>query len=166
MANVFIGIGSNIGNKEGNIRKAIGLIKKKCKILKASSLYETEPVGYKEQDWFLNCAIEIDTKLNPLELLNFLQSIEKKLKRAKTIKNSPRIIDLDILFYSNKIIKEKNLIVPHPRLHERLFVLEPLKEIAPELVHPMFGKSIGELYSGDGRKEDVRLFRTYTGKPT
>ena len=147
VTDVFIGIGSNIWNKEENIRKAIGSIKEKCKILRISSLYETEPIGYKKQNWFLNCAIEIETEFEPLELLNFLQSIEKKMGRVKTIKNGPRIIDLDILFYDNKVINEKGLAVPHPRLHERLFVLEPLKEIAPEFVHPVLNKSIKEIYS-------------------
>ncbi|MBI2541443.1 2-amino-4-hydroxy-6-hydroxymethyldihydropteridine diphosphokinase [Candidatus Woesearchaeota archaeon] len=146
MTDVFVGIGSNIGHKEENIRKAVDLIKEKCKILKKSSLYETEPVGYREQDWFLNCAIEIETKLEPLELLEFLQSIEKKMGRIKKIKNGPRIIDMDILFYDNLFINEKNLIIPHPRLHERLFVLEPLKEIAPYFVHPVLNRKIKELY--------------------
>ena len=146
MADAFLGIGSNIRDKEENIKKAIGLVREKYKVLKSSSLYETEPVGYKEQDWFLNCAVEIETKLTPLELLDFLKSVEKKLGRANTIKNGPRTIDLDILFYDGLIINEKNLTIPHPRLHERLFVLEPLKEIAPELVHPVLKKSIEEIY--------------------
>lgn len=152
MADVFLGIGSNIGDKEDNIRKAVVMIKEKCKILKSSSLYETEPVGYKEQDWFLNCAVEIETKLEPLELLDFLQSIEKKLKRAKTIKNGPRTIDLDILFYGDKIVNEANLVIPHPRLHERLFVLEPLKEIASGFVHPVLKKRIIDISYGIGKK--------------
>ena len=160
MADVFIGIGSNIGNKEENIRSSIKLMKKKCRILKTSSLYETEPVGYKEQDWFLNCAIEAETKIEPLELLEFLKSIEKNIGRVKEIKNGPRIIDMDILFYDDKIINESELIIPHPRLHERLFVLEPLKEIAPELVHPVFGKSIGEIYSEAKNGHEIRLFKS------
>lgn len=158
MADAFIGIGSNIGDKEGNIRNAIKLMKGKCKVLKTSSLYETEPVGYKWQDWFFNCAVEIETKLNPNELLEFLQSIERKLGRIKTIKNGPRTIDLDILFYDDLIINEKNLTIPHPRLHGRLFVLEPLKEIAPELVHPVFKKRVNELYLMISGKEAKAKF--------
>lgn len=146
MARVFVGIGSNLGNKEGNIRNSIKLMKEKCKVLKSSSLFETEPVGYKNQDRFINCAVEIETKLRPLELLDFFQSIEKRLKRAKTMRNGPRTIDLDVLFYDDLIINEKNLVIPHPRLHERLFVLEPLKEIAPELVHPVLNKRIEDIY--------------------
>lgn len=160
MIKVFIGIGSNLGNKEENIRKAIELTKEKCKILKISSLYETEPVGYKEQDWFLNCAVEIVTELNPHELLKFLLLIEKILGRIRTIKNSPRTIDLDILFYGDKIINENNLIVPHPRLHERLFVLEPLKEICPHFIHPVFNKSVNELHSLVNKLEVVKLQKT------
>lgn len=159
MTHSFIGIGSNLGNKEENIRKAVELIKKKCKILKKSSLYETEPIGFKKQDWFLNSVVEIETGLKPIELLEFLQSIEKNLKRAKTIKYGPRIIDLDILFYGNEILKEKNLVVPHPRLHERLFVLEPLKEIAPRFVHPVLKKKIDELHSGFKKEQIVRRLK-------
>ena len=147
MDNIFIGLGSNLGNKEENIIKAIDLIRKRFKILNVSSLYETEPIGYKQQDWFLNCAMKINTNLKPQELLIFLQSIEKKLGRIRTIKDGPRTIDLDILFYNNKIINENNLIVPHSRLHERLFVLEPLKEICPNFVHPVLKKSVEEIYS-------------------
>lgn len=159
MVNVFIGIGSNLGDKEENIRKAIDLIKEKCKILKISSIYETEPVGYKNQALFLNCAIEIKTNLKPKELLIFLQSIEKRLGRVRTIKNGPRTIDLDILFYANKIVNENNLIVPHPRMHKRLFVLEPLKEICHDFVHPVLKKSVKELRSILKNKEYVKLYK-------
>jgi 2-amino-4-hydroxy-6-hydroxymethyldihydropteridine diphosphokinase len=159
MARVIVGIGSNLGNKEENIRNSIKLIGEKCKILKTSSFYETEPVGCEEQGWFLNCAVEAETRLEPLELLEFLKSVEKRLGRAKTAKNGPRTIDLDILLYGNEIINEKNLIIPHPRLHQRLFVLEPLKEIAPELVHPAFGKNIREIHSALDSKKTVKLIK-------
>ena len=160
MNDVYIGIGSNLGNKEENIEKAIDLIKEKCKILKVSSLFETEPMYYKNQDWFLNCAIKIETKLNPQELLAFLQSIEKILGRVMTIKNGPRTIDLDILFYSDEVIKTNNLTIPHPRLHKRLFVLEPLKEICPEFVHPILKKSISKLCSVANNPRFVKLQKT------
>mgnify|MGYP001615144372 FL=1 len=143
---VYIGIGSNLGDKKENIRTSIELIKEKCKIIKVSSLYETEPIGYKNQDMFLNCAIKAETELKPLELLGFLQSIEKKIGRIRTIKNGPRTIDLDILFYNKKIINKEKLIVPHPRLHERLFVLGPLKEISPYFVHPALKETIKDLH--------------------
>ena len=146
MVNAYIGIGSNLGNKEENIKKAVDLLKDKCKILKVSSLYKTEPVGYKNQDWFLNCAVKMNTNLEPKELLYFLKSIEKKLKRVKTIKNGPRTIDLDILFYGNYIIKTKNLTIPHPRFHKRAFVLKPLKELCPSIIHPVLKKNVRELF--------------------
>ena len=142
MNKVFIGIGSNLGDKERNIKTAISLLKEKCKILKLSPLYETEPVGFKDQDWFLNCVVEIGTELDPGELLEFMQNIEKKLKKIKTIENGPRTIDLDILFYNDAVINEKNLVIPHPGLHQRLFVLVPLNDIAPELIHPVLKKTI------------------------
>ena len=142
----YLGIGSNLGNKDETIRKSIKLMEEKCKILKGSSLYETNPVGYKDQDLFLNCAIKAETELKPLELLGFLQSIEKKIGRIRTIKNGPRTIDLDILFYNKKIINKEKLIVPHPRLHERLFVLGPLKEISPYFVHPALKETIKDLH--------------------
>lgn len=153
MTEAYVGIGSNLGDKEENIRKSINLMGKKCEILKISSLYETEPVGYADQEWFLNCVVKVNTSMNPEELLEFLLSIEKDLGRAKTIKNGPRTIDLDILFYGDKIINKNNLIVPHPRLHERLFALEPLMEISPELVHPVLKKSIKEIHSNIVRND-------------
>jgi len=126
---IYIGLGSNLGNKEENIHGAIEFIREKCEILKTSSLYEAEPVGYKDQDWFLNCVIKAETSLSPRELLRFLQSIESKLGRVLTVKNGPRIIDLDILFYNGVVVQEDDLVIPHLRLHERLFVLMPLCEI-------------------------------------
>lgn len=156
---VIIGIGSNMGNKKKNIGKAIKLMKEKCKLLKLSSLYKTEPVGYKKQDWFLNCAAKIKTELKPDELLKFFRSIEKILGRVKRIKNGPRTIDLDILFYGDEIIKTKKLIVPHPRLHKRLFVLEPLKEIAPDFMHPVIKKNIKELNQKLKNRDGVELYK-------
>lgn len=145
MVKVYLGLGSNLGNKSSNIKKAINNIKKKLKINKISPLYKTEPVGYKNQDWFLNCVVEAETKIKPLALLKFLKSIEKKLKRVDTIRYGPRTIDIDILFYGDEIVKTKKLIVPHPRMHKRLFVLEPLSKINPSLVHPKIKKTIKEL---------------------
>jgi 2-amino-4-hydroxy-6-hydroxymethyldihydropteridine diphosphokinase len=145
MAKVYLGLGSNIGDKLSNIRKAINYAKKKMRVTKISPIYKTEPVGYKKQDWFLNCVIEAKTDSNPSELLAFLKSIEKKLKRKKTFRYGPRTIDIDILFYNNRIIKSKNLQVPHPRMHRRFFVLEPLSKISPNFIHPKLKKTIVEL---------------------
>ena len=157
MAKAYIGIGSNLGDKQKNISRAVKLLNKKCKILNKSSLYETEPIGFKNQYWFLNCAVGVQTELSPQKLLSFLKSIENSMGRINFMKNGPRIIDLDIIFYGNKIINTSNLIIPHPRLHERLFVLRPLKEIYPELVHPIYKKSVKELMEYVKNKEVVKL---------
>ena len=156
MNTAYLGLGSNIGDKEENIQRAVELIKEKCEVSRQSSFYETEPVGYDNQDWFLNSAMKVKTILAPKELLDFLQSIEQKVGRVKTFKNGPRVIDLDILFYDSQIIKEDDLIVPHPRLHERLFVLEPLHEICSDYIHPIFRKSIKELYLNMTKEKEVR----------
>jgi len=147
MVNVYIGIGSNLGDRLANIDKALSLLSSKCKIIKKSSIHETEPVGYKEQGKFLNGVVSVETELKADELMEFLLDIEKKLGRIREIKNGPRIIDLDILFYGDEVIDSDKLIVPHPKLHERLFVLEPLNEIAPEFIHPVLKKSVKELLS-------------------
>lgn len=107
--NIYLALGSNLGDKKKSINKALELLKDKWRIIKISKLYETEPVGYKNQDWFLNCVIQVKTSLKPKKLFLFLQLIEKKLKRFKKIKNGPRTIDQDILFYEDKIISEKDL---------------------------------------------------------
>lgn len=146
MKKVILGIGSNLGNKKQNIEKALNLIKEKTKIIKTSNLYVTEPVGYLNQNMFLNGVLILNTILKPLELLNFLKSIEKKLKRIKTFKNGPRTIDLDILYYEDKIIKQKDLIIPHPRLYERSFVLKPLNEIDPEFIDPVLKININNIW--------------------
>lgn len=159
MVRVYLGIGSNLGNKIENIRESIRYLRKISKIVKISPVYKTEPVGYKNQDWFLNCVVEIETKLPPLKLLSFLKTIEKKLKRKRTIRHGPRTIDIDILLYGNDIIKTKNLIVPHARMHRRLFVLEPLSKLNPKTIHPKLKKSINELKSKIKSKESVELSR-------
>ncbi|MBI5181605.1 MAG: 2-amino-4-hydroxy-6-hydroxymethyldihydropteridine diphosphokinase [Nitrospirae bacterium] len=143
----YLGIGSNIGNKIENCKKAIELLNEhtQVKVLKISGFYETEPVGYKEQEWFVNCAVEIKTDLNPQELLLLCQTIESKLGRERKIKYGPRIIDLDILLYNNDIIDNKDLKTPHPEMQKRGFVLKPLSDIAPDAVHPVLKRKIADL---------------------
>lgn len=158
MAEVYIALGSNLGDKEENIRKAIDLMREECSISDFSSVYEAEPVGYKEQDSFLNCVVKVETDLEPKELLEFILSIEKRLGRIRTFKNAPRTIDLDILFYGDAVINHEGLIIPHPRLHERAFVLEPLKEISNNLIHPVLKKSIKEIHKNLGSKEWIKLY--------
>ena len=159
MAKVYIGLGSNLANKERNITRAINLIGKKSKILRKSSLYKTDPIGFADQDWFLNCVIKIGTDMLPEGLFSFLKSIEKKLKRENLIKNGPRTIDLDILFYEDKVIKSKNLIIPHPRMHKRLFVLRPFAEISPDFVHPTKKKNIKQLIQKIKSRKKVEKYK-------
>ena len=157
MAIAYLSLGSNLGDREGCIRKALALLKEKCKMLKTSSLYETEPVGYKDQPLFLNCAVKAETSMGPQELLAFLQSVEKRLGRGTS--NGPRVIDLDLLFYNNMVLNEENLAIPHPRAHERRFVLEPLKEIEPGFVHPVLAKTVEELLVTIGSGQKVAFYK-------
>lgn len=152
----YIAFGSNIGSREQNIRNAIRSLEEKCKILNISSLYETEPMYYENQDRFLNGVLKVQTYLTPQELLEFILSTEAKLGRVRTIKNMPRTIDLDILFYGDQVIKEENLIVPHPKIQERGFVLIPLNQIEPDLVHPVLQKTVKELLSELPKEKVVR----------
>jgi 2-amino-4-hydroxy-6-hydroxymethyldihydropteridine diphosphokinase len=156
MSIVYIGIGSNLGNREHNCRRAIELLGQRgVRVRKRSSLYETEPWGVKDQPRFLNMVIEIETELNPQELLEVLKNAETEVGRQKTFTWGPRIIDLDILFYNDLIVNEDNLKIPHPFMHERDFVLRPLVEIAPELRHPLLKMSVRELFNRlDGRESD------------
>ncbi len=146
---VYLGVGSNLGDKAENIRRALELLSftSHTRVLCSSNLISTAPVGYADQDDFLNGAVEIETYLEPDALLDFLMSIEETLKRVRTIANGPRTIDLDILLYDSKVIGHGRVILPHPRMHEREFVLEPMVQIAPYAVHPLMGKRMIELYN-------------------
>jgi 2-amino-4-hydroxy-6-hydroxymethyldihydropteridine diphosphokinase len=156
---VYLGLGSNIGDKEANITQALRLISKICEVKKKSHLYHTEPVGNTEQDWFLNCVVEIETDIDPKHLLSLFKSIERTLGRIKTTKNGPRTIDIDILLYGNRIVKTKNLVIPHPLLQERLFVLQPMMDLNPDFVHPVLKKPIQDLYKNHPGKEKVLLYK-------
>ena len=146
MATAYIGIGSNLGNRHENCLRAIELLQRKQVIAtKLSSLYETEPWGMKDQPRFINMAIQIETSLEPSELLTVLKEIEKEIGREKSSKWEPRTIDLDILLFDDIILNEDNLTIPHPLMHERDFVLRPLCEIAPDIHHPLLKLSICEL---------------------
>ncbi len=146
MATVYIGIGSNLDDREKNCLHAIELLQQKgITVTKSSSLYETEPWGLKDQPYFINMAIEIETELGPKELLRKLKDTEREMGRKESSKWGPRIIDLDILLYDNIVVNEDNLKIPHPLMHERDFVLRPLCEIAPDKRHPVLGKTIKKL---------------------
>lgn len=147
---VFLGVGSNLGNRKANINKAFALLnkQKEIQIIKGSPVYETEPVGGPAQRKFLNCVGLILTCLSPEELLIRLKFIEEKMgRKASSGKWTPRIIDLDILFYERCILKTRRLIIPHPLLHRRRFVLEPFNDIAPGFKHPVLGKTIRRLFN-------------------
>lgn len=149
MSKVYLGIGSNLGDREANCREAIESLEsvKELKIRTTSSIYETDPVGGPPQNKYLNAVLEIETELSPENLLDILKGIELEMGRESSPKKDfPRIIDLDILTYGDEVIKTEELTVPHPRMHERSFVLKGLSEIAPEEVHPVFGKTVRELY--------------------
>ncbi|MES2014636.1 MAG: 2-amino-4-hydroxy-6-hydroxymethyldihydropteridine diphosphokinase [Patescibacteria group bacterium] len=145
MAKAYVGIGSNKGDARAHIHKALEELKKIGTILSISSLYKTEPVGFAEQEWFLNCALLLETELSPKALLTAFKRIEKELGRTPSIKNGPREIDIDLLLYGETIIHTEVLTVPHSRMHERSFVLLPLSEIAPNVIHPIFKKTVAEL---------------------
>ncbi len=147
MNEIIIGLGTNLGNRKENLDKAIELLNnhEAITIESASSIYETKPVGYLEQDHFLNMVVKGRTDLKPAALLESCQAIEKKLGREKTIVNGPRIIDLDILVYNKENRQLDNLRIPHPRMHERAFVLIPLNEISPDFIIPTSGKEVSEL---------------------
>lgn len=145
--NVYLSLGSNMGNRAANLRDAAAMIDKNIgKIAKKSHVYETEPWGETRQDPFLNQVLMINTTLDPRDMLEIITHIEKELGRVKTEKWGPRPIDIDILFYGKRVIRDKGLDIPHPELHNRGFVLVPLMEIAPELEHPVLKQPIDELY--------------------
>ncbi len=144
----YLGLGSNMGNRRENLDKALEFLSQRIEVKQVSSTYDTEPVGNTEQPRFLNLVCQIRTRLAPMELLTLAKGIETKLGRKLGGSNAPRPIDIDILFYGDQIVESPELVIPHPRLEGRAFVLIPLTEIAPELVHPVNGKTIKELLEG------------------
>ncbi|MFH1784078.1 MAG: 2-amino-4-hydroxy-6-hydroxymethyldihydropteridine diphosphokinase [bacterium] len=155
---VHIGIGSNLGKRLDNINSALCLLEKRksIRIVSRSSIYETEPSGYKDQNNFLNCAVKIKTGLSCMRLLGVLKTIEKKLLRKPSRRWGPRTIDLDILLYEDLILKTRDLVIPHPQMHKRAFVLAPLGEISPGAVHPTIKKTIRSLARAAGKKGLIR----------
>ncbi len=147
MERVYVGVGSNLGDRAGFLEKAKSLVNQLpgTRVLRSSSIYETDPVGGPPQGKYLNAVWEIETSLSPHEIKEKLREIEAKLGRKRSFENAPREMDLDILFYGCQIIDEEGLRIPHPRLHERLFVLEPLAELAPDLQHPILKRKVEEL---------------------
>ena len=145
MSIIYLALGSNLGDRLANLRAAIDALAPEVRVIAESSIYETPPWGYTDQPAFLNMAVKAETDLSPLALLRHLKDIESRLGRETTFRYGPRVIDLDILFYDDLVVDEEGLTIPHPRLHERAFVLVPLAEIAPELVHSVRGKTVKEM---------------------
>lgn len=155
----FIGLGANLGEPEVQVRSAIAALGKlpKTRLVRASSLYRSAPIGYKEQPDFVNAVAEIETELAPDALLKELLEIEARFGRARTFHNAPRTLDLDLLLYGNQVIAQLGLAVPHPRMHERAFVLAPLAEIAPDTVVP--GKGTAAALLTACKDQDVAKLR-------
>jgi 2-amino-4-hydroxy-6-hydroxymethyldihydropteridine diphosphokinase len=142
---VYLSLGSNVGDRAANLNTAIERLRSLGEVAAVSSFYETEPVEFTAQPWFLNCAVKLNTEKMPKQLLNAVLDIEKEMGRKRLKKKGPRTIDIDILLFGNSVIDTKGLAVPHPAMHERRFVLEPLAEIAPEVRHPVFKRTAREL---------------------
>jgi 2-amino-4-hydroxy-6-hydroxymethyldihydropteridine diphosphokinase len=147
MIEAYVALGSNLGDREANIKKALNFLNEKMRIIQVSALYETRPMYVENQGLFLNGVIKVETDLEPQALLRLFKEVEQKMGRVCVERNGPRIIDVDLLFYGTQIITENNLVVPHPKIEERDFVLVPLAEIAPNLIHPIHKKRVSELLS-------------------
>jgi 2-amino-4-hydroxy-6-hydroxymethyldihydropteridine diphosphokinase len=142
---VYLSLGSNIGDRDSNLRNAIEKLGELGEVVAVSSFYETEPMEFTDQPWFVNCAVALRTKLMPVRFLSRILSIEQKMGRRRTRPKGPRTIDIDILLFGNSVINTPHLDVPHPAMHERRFVLEPLAAIAPDLKHPVLQRTVREL---------------------
>jgi 2-amino-4-hydroxy-6-hydroxymethyldihydropteridine diphosphokinase len=157
---VYLSLGSNLGERGKNIARAIAAMGNHglC-VLRQSALYETEPVDFLDQPWFLNCVVEAETALPPENLIDRLLTIEREMGRERLLPGGPRIIDIDILFYGSRVIRIPGLEIPHPRMAERRFVLMPLNEIAPELRHPVLKRSVAELLRETADRSRVQMWR-------
>jgi 2-amino-4-hydroxy-6-hydroxymethyldihydropteridine diphosphokinase len=157
MNNIYLSLGSNIGDRAGNISRAVAeLGPHRVRLVKQSSLYETEPVELREQGWFLNGVVQVETELTPQQLMQVLLKIEREMGRERIVPKGPRIIDMDILLFSSSVVKESRLEIPHPRMADRCFVLVPLAEIAPGAVHPVLKKTIQQLLQETPDHSEVR----------
>ena len=155
--NIYIGLGTNLGERETNLRDAVKALAPKISVLAKSLIYETAPWGFSDQPNFLNQVVAAKTNLSSFKLLAYLKNIEACMGRKPTFRNGPRVVDMDILFYDDCVIQEDQLIIPHPRLHLRAFVLVPLVEIAPNLQHPILGCTMQALLHSLG-SEGVEQF--------
>lgn len=142
---VYLSLGSNVGDRKANLDAAIEGLRRLGTVSAVSSYYETEPVESRQQPWFLNCAVKLETELMPRQLLGRVLDLEKAMGRKRVQSKGPRSIDIDILLFGTSVVEAKGLTIPHPALHQRRFVLEPLAEIAPEARHPVFKRTAREM---------------------
>jgi 2-amino-4-hydroxy-6-hydroxymethyldihydropteridine diphosphokinase len=157
---IYLSLGSNLGDRFGNLTRAMEALRGiEVSVLRQSSIYETEPVDILDQPWFLNCVLEVQTSLAPLQLLKSLQGIERQMGSRKLIARGPRLIDLDILLYGDLIVHTEEMEIPHPRMAGRRFVLVPLAELAPGVVHPALQKTIADLLSATQDRSAVKIWR-------
>ena len=156
----YLSLGSNVGDRTRNLRDAIERLRAFADVRTVSSFYETEPVEFTDQPWFLNCIVRIETTQTPRQLLDALLALEASMGRRRIQKKGPRLIDLDILLFGNWIVQEAGLAIPHPALAERRFVLEPLTELAPGLVHPALHKTMRQLLDALPPGQQVRKLQT------
>ncbi len=154
----YLSLGSNVGDRETHLRNAIGRLAAHGRVLAVSSFYETEPVEFTEQDWFLNCAVALETEETPAQLMAGLLQIEGEMGRKRIQKKGPRTIDIDILLFGDLMVTVPELTIPHPAMAARRFVLEPVVEIAPEALHPGLKKTVRELLEALPAGQDVRRF--------
>jgi 2-amino-4-hydroxy-6-hydroxymethyldihydropteridine diphosphokinase len=155
MAEAYIGLGTNLGDRLVNLDRAVSLLARHMSIIKVSSVYETEPEGFKGQPDFLNCVVLAEVEVDALAVLAILKGMEKQVGRVGSFASGPRLIDADLLFYGREVINEPGLVVPHPRLHQRRFVLVPLAEIAADFIHPVLHKTIDRLLTESDSKSRV-----------
>jgi 2-amino-4-hydroxy-6-hydroxymethyldihydropteridine diphosphokinase len=154
----YLGLGSNVGSREVNLREALGRLEaEQIRLVRRSSLYETEPQDLRDQPWFLNAVVEVETDLLPPQLFACTQNIEREMGRQRVTPKGPRKIDIDILFYDRSVINTPGFEVPHPHIAKRRFVLEPLAEIAPDLRHPVNGKTAREMLAAIDPQDVRRL---------
>lgn len=156
MSSAFIALGANLGDRIATLQSAVSRIGALGTIEAISSVYETDPVGYLDQPQFLNAVLQLSTALRPVELLDLLLEVEAELGRVRTFANAPRAIDLDLLLYGDEVMTTERLVLPHPRMLERGFVLVPLAEIAPDAVHPVSGRTIGKHLTDLGELSGIR----------